>query len=258
MLRKGKKLNMNAKSYREQYDRMIRFLKLLEEVYNGIEHGADQGHDSEYYRDRVHSFFQNCYHLKDWVKNDSDILIPIQTSIKDYYYYPKILNNIKYDPLFRVEHCNLDNLQQEFNKHGIKCSKGITITSSNLDKSTVWLIKSVGNRTKYLAMEDNGQLNFYMDFSDYIEENFINKYECMRICADLCNGSKHSTITRARGNQDTKLKSAVWNVALGGGEPILSVKFNIECKDQIYDALELARKCVGNWDEFITKHNLPK
>jgi hypothetical protein len=249
---------MGAKSYRKQYDRMIRFLKLLEDVYNGVEHGPEQGRDSEYYRDRVYAFFQNCYHLKDWIKNDSDILIPIQTSNKDYYYYyPKILNNIKYDPLFRVEHCNLDNMQQEFNKHGIKCSKGITITPSKLDKSTVWLIKSGENRTKYLAMEDNGQLDFYMDFSDYIEKDFINKYECMRICADLCNGSKHSTITQARIDQNTKLKGADWNLALGG-KPILSAKFNIECKDQIHDALELANECVGNWNEFITKHNLPK
>jgi adenosylcobinamide amidohydrolase len=26
---------------------------------------------SENYEDDVHSFFQNCYHLKDWIKNDA-------------------------------------------------------------------------------------------------------------------------------------------------------------------------------------------
>jgi hypothetical protein len=162
---------MGVKNYKEQYDRMIRFLKLLEEVYSGVEHEAGQDHDSEYYKDRVYSFFQNCYHLKDWMKNDSDVTLIVS-------------------------------------------------------KSDI--------------------------------ENFVKSEYELKICGDVCNGSKHSRITTYKIDPNTGLKNTVWNMALGGGKPILSANFNIECKDQIYDALELARKCVGNWDEFIIKHNLPK
>jgi len=163
--------NTSTKSYREQYDRMIRFLTLLGDIYEGVEHGPDQKHSSDYYKDRVYSFFQNCYHLKDWMKND-DSVIPM------------------------------------------------------VSKADI--------------------------------ENFVESKCELKICGDICNGSKHSRITTYRTDPNTGLKNTVWNLALGGGEPILSAKFNIECKGQNHDALELARKCVNKWDEFIAKYNLPK
>jgi hypothetical protein len=55
--------------YREQYDRMARW-------YNRFA-ATDQGrtHDgaSDSYVDEIYAFFLNCYHLKDWIKEDPSV-----------------------------------------------------------------------------------------------------------------------------------------------------------------------------------------
>jgi hypothetical protein len=32
--------------------------------------GRVHDRESDYYQDEAYAFFQNCYHLKDWLKND--------------------------------------------------------------------------------------------------------------------------------------------------------------------------------------------
>jgi hypothetical protein len=54
-------------SYMEQLDRLERCYQRLAEIDQGRRH--DMG--CENYRDEVYSFFLNCYHLKDWLINDS-------------------------------------------------------------------------------------------------------------------------------------------------------------------------------------------
>lgn len=160
---------MSANSYREQYDRMIRSLVLLEEVYDGVEHGPGQNRSSDYYEDRVYLFYQSCYHLKDWMKND--------------------------------------------------------------------------NRVTLIVSE-----------SDI--ERFVNSEHELRICGDICNGSKHSKTTTPKVDPNTNLKNTERKLALSMGQK-LSARFNIECGNKIYDALKLARNCVNKWNKFITKHKLP-
>ena len=53
-------------TYLEQLERTRRALSRLREVYRGRIHD----NTSEQYRDDVLCFFQNCYHLKDWLKWD--------------------------------------------------------------------------------------------------------------------------------------------------------------------------------------------
>ena len=55
-------------SYREQLQRLERNYLRLAEIDQGRRH--DMG--CENYRDEVFFFFLNCYHLKDWLINDSD------------------------------------------------------------------------------------------------------------------------------------------------------------------------------------------
>lgn len=50
-------------AYLEQFERVKRFLKRIE----------NQDRDSTDYDDDLWSFFQNCHHLKDWIKNDPNI-----------------------------------------------------------------------------------------------------------------------------------------------------------------------------------------
>jgi hypothetical protein len=53
-------------TWQEQYERVWRWLSTLGDTDVGRVH--DRISDS--YQDEVYAFFQNCYHLKDWLKND--------------------------------------------------------------------------------------------------------------------------------------------------------------------------------------------
>ena len=58
----------SAQGYRDQLDRTCRFLARIEAV--------GPRRDVEY-QDDVWAFFQNCWHLKDWLLNDS--VVPAET-----------------------------------------------------------------------------------------------------------------------------------------------------------------------------------
>ena len=69
------------KEYIQQYNRVKRFFSRL----------ADQKRPQTDYEDNLWAFFQNCWHLKDWIKNDPTI----SQNIRD-----KIENEVqKYDSL---------------------------------------------------------------------------------------------------------------------------------------------------------------
>jgi hypothetical protein len=40
------------------------------ERFRAISQGRKHDMESDNYLDEIHAFFQNCYHLKDWIKND--------------------------------------------------------------------------------------------------------------------------------------------------------------------------------------------
>ena len=157
------------KSYVEQYQRVKRWYNRLVVIYEGIEHKVN----SEYYQDEMYAFFQNCYHLKDWLKND-----------------PKI-----------------------------------------------WWV--LGNALEGFVSGDKSP-------------------QCMRICGDLCNGSKHMVITRKpKIDKNTSVKSRDYGLQLGGEVAIVSVKYNIECQGKTYDALSLAQCCMKEWDKFMDEYDIP-
>lgn len=58
----------------EQFKRVERYLKKIE----------DQDRNSTAYDDDLWSFFQNCYHLKDWIKNDPDVADEIQRMVEKF------------------------------------------------------------------------------------------------------------------------------------------------------------------------------
>ena len=59
-------------AYMEQLNRVRRMLERI---------NRNQNRSADDYGDDVWSFFQNCWHLKDWIKNDPHI--PIHGSIED-------------------------------------------------------------------------------------------------------------------------------------------------------------------------------
>jgi len=56
----------NSSKCLEQFNRMERWYQRLVSTDQGRPHHLT----SDYYQDEVYAFFQNCYHLKDWIKND--------------------------------------------------------------------------------------------------------------------------------------------------------------------------------------------
>jgi hypothetical protein len=65
----------NKTKWFEQYNRILRWYAKFKSINNGIEHNRS----SECYKDEIYAFFINCYHLKDWIKNDRSLKI---TNIK--------------------------------------------------------------------------------------------------------------------------------------------------------------------------------
>ncbi len=53
--------------YQNQFDRVERYYARFKEINDGREHNAH----SESYFDDIYAFFMHCYHLKNFLKNDS-------------------------------------------------------------------------------------------------------------------------------------------------------------------------------------------
>jgi hypothetical protein len=64
--------------YRQQYDRMMRWY----DRFVAIDHGRSHDSSSDNYRDEVYAFFESCYHLKDWIKNDTAISPGVVQSVE--------------------------------------------------------------------------------------------------------------------------------------------------------------------------------
>jgi hypothetical protein len=69
---------LNECAYLEQYRRMMRCY----EKFATIDRGRVYDASSENYDDEVFAFFLNCYHLKDWIKNDEKAGIAAQNDVE--------------------------------------------------------------------------------------------------------------------------------------------------------------------------------
>ena len=59
----------SSSKYLEQFERVKRWY----ERFGRINAGRKHDRSSDYYQDEVYAFFFNCYHLKDWIKNDKSV-----------------------------------------------------------------------------------------------------------------------------------------------------------------------------------------
>lgn len=87
---------------------------------------------------------------------------------------------------------------------------------------------------------------------------FINENECLKICADLCNGTKHCRLTKtSRSGLKPHLAgkqyiSGTWLTDSGGSE-VMQGKYTVVTMNGIVDALSLAEECMQCWSAFIGK-----
>lgn len=143
----------------EQWARVQRWVSRFGETTGGRVHDRE----SDFYQDEAYAFFQNCYHLKDWLKHDS-------------------------------------------------------ATSS--------LVCDV--------------------------EAFISSSQNLRLCADLCNGSKHLKLTRSRESPDTRIGKRDFSLSLGGSaEATISAKYEIESGGSTHDAFTVAEACMKEWSAYL-------
>lgn len=89
---------------------------------------------------------------------------------------------------------------------------------------------------------------------------FINAHHELKVCADLCNGSKHCRITRVRSGRQPHIAGKLWWVTYltpaTGAPTIFKATYKIITNDRIYDALALAEKCFELWSSYQAKLEL--
>jgi len=69
-----------SSKYREQHERIKRWWTRIERLDSGRRHDAA----SENYVDEIYAFFMNCYHLKDWIKHDTELADSIRQAVETY------------------------------------------------------------------------------------------------------------------------------------------------------------------------------
>jgi hypothetical protein len=146
-----------AMAWTEQWDRVERWYSRVKQTNDGRVHDLT----SDHYQDEAYAFFQNAYHLKDWLKNDRQV----SARVADV-------------------------------------------------------------------------------------ETFVSSSQSMRLCADLCNGSKHFALKTPRESADTKIGQRHFKVGLS--EPVtISARYTVESAGQTYDAFELAHDCLEEWRAYL-------
>lgn len=69
----------SSSKYLEQFDRVKRWYQRFLTINEGRQHNLP----SDNYQDEVYAFFLNCYHLKDWIKNDESIRVA-EAEVEDF------------------------------------------------------------------------------------------------------------------------------------------------------------------------------
>lgn len=83
-------------------------------------------------------------------------------------------------------------------------------------------------------------------------DQFIDSKACLRICADLANGTKHCTLTRtirSGGKPHIAGREYEPSSLISGGDKcqVVKAKYTILTATGLIDALELAEACVAAW-----------
>ena len=159
--------------YKQQYDRVGRFFNRL----------TNQNRSQIDYEDDLWGFFQNCWHLKDWIKND----LTIPQNIRD-----KIEDEVKkYKPLM--------------------------------------IAADLANRSKHLTLNRQNRLD-----AKNTKKSVTVHVPCLDLHLNSKTGESHIV-----------------------GECRSEYFYIIATKDDLeYDAVQIAKKAIADWDTIIKKLNI--
>ena len=92
----------SSSKYLEQFDRVKRWYQRFVTIDEGKQHNLP----SDNYQDEVYAFFVNCFHLKDWIKNDESVGAAA-AKVEDFIKNNKELNLCR-DICHGIKHLKLD------------------------------------------------------------------------------------------------------------------------------------------------------
>lgn len=83
-------------------------------------------------------------------------------------------------------------------------------------------------------------------------EAFINDNECLKLCADLCNGCKHLRLTSSRSKQDPLFSGRHYRIEIGSkhGQTI-QITYDVNTLSGTQDAYDVASQCMTAWRDFV-------
>jgi hypothetical protein len=93
-------------------------------------------------------------------------------------------------------------------------------------------------------------------------EKYLNSNEVLRICADLCNGSKHRVLDKsprstAKGTGDSPLKVSMTSITCSSSIPVTGFTPVIyTAEENEYNILTWADQVVSTWEDFFTRHGI--
>lgn len=70
--------------YQQQFKRMKRWYGRIKKIDQRIPDEFNLRTNFRNYLDEVYAFFQNCYHLKDWIKNDDTVTQLAKDKVEDF------------------------------------------------------------------------------------------------------------------------------------------------------------------------------
>jgi hypothetical protein len=147
--------------WRCQYNRTHRWFKRVAQIGCRQAQAADMEHE----HDVLYAFFQNCYHLRDWLRNSG------------------------------------------------------AVSQKDLDE-------------------------------------FFNEHVDLRVCQDLCNGTKHLDLNRPKVDANFSIGREYVYPLDASDRPHLTERWFVIAGGEKYDLFDLARRCMSYWDGFVGRHGL--
>jgi len=95
-------------------------------------------------------------------------------------------------------------------------------------------------------------------------EQLINDNECLQLCADIANGTKHLGVDSQRGprsGQNSSMRPVVLldesKLLSNDAFPLIGLRFNLTLEDgRVLEAYNIASMCLQVWAAFLSKKGL--